>query len=320
MKTILITDTHFGTRQNSNTWLNSQINFLENQLIPYIKNNGDIRLVHLGDVFDSRSTISTMVATKVVEVFKKISGLVKEFIIIGGNHDFYSPNSDEVDTLNLLLGSLNIKIVTKNILIDKEAKHLYVPWYQWIESTQAIQDLIDTYGIIRVFTHADIIHEPVNIRCLEIYSGHIHIPGLKGGLRNLGSTYALDFADANSRRGFYVIHEDGQLVFIENEKSIKFHRLYNSDIFTVPDWDKNDYIEMYISQSNLADAFYIDEINHIIKTWKNVWLIPQTESNDLQISESQDKFEGYDIETIVSKLIPENLKDKFEQVLSVCKS
>ena len=320
MKTILITDTHFGTRQNSNTWLNSQINFLENQLIPYIKNNGDIRLVHLGDVFDSRSTISTMVATKVVEVFKKISGLVKEFIIIGGNHDFYSPNSDEVDTLNLLLGSLNIKIVTKNILIDKEAKHLYVPWYQWIESPQMIQNLIDDNGIIRVFTHADIINEPVNINCQEIYSGHIHIPELKGKLRNLGSTYALNFADANSKRGFYVICENGQLVFIENEKSIKFHRLYNSDIFTVPDWDKNDYIEMYISQSNLADAFYIDEINHIIKTWKNVWLIPQTESNDLQISESQDKFEGYDIETIVSKLIPENLKDKFEQVLSVCKS
>lgn len=314
MKTVLITDTHFGTRQNSLTWLNSQIDFLENQLIPYIESSGDIRLIHLGDVFDSRSTISTMVATKVVEVFKKISELTKEFIIIGGNHDFYSPNSDEVDTLNLLLGNLNIKIVTKNILIDKEAKHLYIPWYQWLESTQTVQNLIDTYGIIRIFTHADIINEPVNIKCREIYSGHIHIPSCKGCIRNLGSTYALNFADANSRRGFYVIHENDKLEFIENKQSIKFHRLYNSDIFTIPDWNKNDYIELYISQTNMTNPMYLSEIDCIIKRWKNVWLIPQSEQSDVI---RDHKFEGYDIESITRELIPENLKEKFESIVKI---
>ena len=317
MKTILITDTHYGTRQNSITWLNSQINFLTNQLIPYIKKQNDgVRLVHLGDVFDSRSTISTIVASKVVEVFKQLSELVDEFIIIGGNHDYYSPNSDEYDTLNLLLGNLDIKLVTKSILIDKESKHLYVPWYQWLEAAHApanLQHTIDEYGIKRVFTHADIVNEPVNIRCQEIYSGHIHIPYCKGNIRNLGSTYALNFADANSKRGFYVINND-KLEFVENIASIKFHRYYNSDIFTIPDINKNDYIELYINKSNMSSQMYLDEINHLVKNWKNVWLIPQTEVTECFDSET---FTGYDIESITKEMIPDNLKQKFEQILHI---
>lgn len=37
MKTIILSDTHFGIKQNSITWMNSQINFLYNEFIPYIK-------------------------------------------------------------------------------------------------------------------------------------------------------------------------------------------------------------------------------------------------------------------------------------------
>ena len=106
--TILITDTHFGVKQNSITWLNSQSKFIEDQLIPYInretKEGNKVKLIHLGDIFDSRSTISTYIATRVVELFEKLTNAVNDFIIIGGNHDYYSPNSDSVDSLNLLLG------------------------------------------------------------------------------------------------------------------------------------------------------------------------------------------------------------------------
>ena len=311
MKTILITDTHFGTRQNSMTWLNSQMDFIYNQLIPYIKRQDKVKLIHLGDVFDSRSTISTMVASKVVEAFKEITKYVDKFIIIGGNHDFYSPNSDEVDTLNLLLGNLDIDIITKGMKID--GYNLYVPWYQWHENPQCIQDLIDTHKIKRLFTHADIVNEPVNIYCREIYSGHIHIPYCKGNIKNLGSTYPLNFADSNAPRGFYVIHEDDKLEFIENKESIKFYRLYNEDLFTDRKWNKNDYIELYITQANLSNPKYIDRINDIVKNWKNVWIIPQVE----HINTFDEKtFEGYDIESITRDMIPDDLKNKFDKILS----
>lgn len=316
MKTILITDTHFGVRQNSLTWLESQCSFIEKQLIPYIKENKNIRLIHLGDVFDSRSSISTMVASRVVSIFKDISEIVKEFIIIGGNHDYYSPNSDSVDTINLLLGHLNIKIVTKQTMVDKESGNLYIPWYQWLEMPQMIQNLIDDNNIKRVFTHADIINEPINIRCDHIYSGHIHIPYCKGKIRNLGSTYALNFADANQPRGFYVIHEDDRFEFIENKESIKFHRLYNEDIFTKLNMSKSDYIELYINRDNMAQQSYMNKIDFITKNWKNVWIIPQVVVNE---SIDNIEFSGYDIESISRELVPENLKEKFEVIVNSCK-
>lgn len=315
MKTILITDTHFGTRQNSMTWLNSQSKFIYQQLIPYIKScEENVKLIHLGDVFDSRSTISTMIASQVVNIFKDLSEIVDEFIVIGGNHDYYSPNSDSIDTINLLFGHLNIKLVTKSIMLDGE--NIYIPWYQWIESPQMIQDLIDTNGIKNAFTHADIINEPVNIRCDHIYSGHIHIPYCKGQIRNLGSTYALNFADANQPRGFYVIHDNDKLEFIENTKSIRFHRLYNEDIFTTSHMNDSDYIELYINKDNMGTQTYIDKINFITKTWKNVWIIPQVKLDE---STSEYNFEGYDIESITRECVPENLKEKFELIVNNCK-
>ena len=55
---VLFTDTHFGVKNNSMTWLNSQLNFIYKQFIPDLqelkKQGHDITLIHLGDVFDSR--------------------------------------------------------------------------------------------------------------------------------------------------------------------------------------------------------------------------------------------------------------------------
>lgn len=312
MHTILITDTHFGVKQNSMTWLKSQCVFIEDQLIPYIKSlKGPIKLIHLGDVFDSRSTISTYVASKVVELFKKLKDLVDEFIIIGGNHDYYSPNSDKVDTLNLLLSNLNINLVTTDIKIDKDC--LYVPWYSWETD---IQPIIDKYKIKNVFTHADIVTEKVNVKNCNIYSGHIHIPYIKGNLRNLGSCYALDFSDSNAPRGFYHLFDDN-LKFIENEQSIRFWRLYNEDVFDLPNININDYIEIYVTQANLSTSLFNEKISELTKKYKNIWIIPQ-----MSILESSGdiKFEGYDVAAITNELIPTELKDKFNIILETIKN
>lgn len=311
MITILITDTHFGVKQNSITWLNSQIRFIDEQLIPFIKLEDDkIRLVHLGDVFDSRSTISTLVATKVVEKFRELSLLVDEFIIVGGNHDYYSPNSDQVDTLNLLLGSINgIKLVTKEpYIIESDA---FVPWYCWLDQEET-QRLVDKYNIKNVFTHADIVTSKFEVKGVDIYSGHIHIPYIKGCIKNLGSCYALNFTDSNTIRGFYVIR-DKNLQFIENTQSIKFYRFYNEDVFGDLFYlNQNDYIEIYVSQSNLSKENYVVRISELTKLYKNIWVIPQATINE----SSNVTFDGYDMEAIAKDLIPESLKEKFNMVLN----
>lgn len=308
IKTILFTDTHFGVKQNSLTWLNSQLDFIYKQLIPYIKSlKEDVDIICLGDVFDSRSSISTMVATKIVEAFTELRSVVNKFIIIAGNHDYYSPNSSEIDTLSLVFKNLDIKLITNGITIDGDS--IYVPWYSW--GDDIIQDVIYQRNIKRIFTHADIVNEAVKYKHVDIFSGHIHIPSLKPGLYNLGSCYSLNFADANQERGFYVIDDDN-IEFILNKESIRFWRLYNGDIFKDFNHIKNqDYIEVYVDKSNLLDINYQDRLNILNKEYKNIWVIPQTNDSIIE----NEIFEGYDMNNIISNMIPDELKDKFNKIL-----
>lgn len=322
--TILLTDTHFGVKNNSMTWLHSQMDFVYNQLIPFIKEkresmgDGDtVRIIHLGDVFDSRSSVSTMVATKVVQCFGELSKLVDKFYIIAGNHDYYSPTSNEVNTLDLMFRNLNITLVTEKILQDRN--DLLIPWYEY--GNPEIQKIIDEEGIKRIFVHADIVNEKIPYKGVEVYSGHVHIPNLDwdNGLYNLGSCYALDFGDSNNHRGFHTLTDGKNLKFHPNTQSINYWRLYDEDIFDVyvnNSIKNGDYIEVYVSESNMSVQKYVERLNDLTKLYKNIWIIPKSE----QIIAGDCKFEGYDIEKIIAHMIPEELKAKFDLVLNSLKS
>ena len=300
------------------TWLNSQLDFIYKQFIPDIqelkKQGHTVTLIHLGDVFDSRSTISTYVATKVRGAFRDLRHVVDKFHIIAGNHDYYSPNSAEVCSIDLLLHGLDINIHSQTSYLTYEGD-LYLPWYQYQE-VDAVKQLIEMGKVKRIFTHADIVTEHVPYFGIPIFSGHLHIPSIKEEINrfNLGSCFALNFADANNHRGYYIL--SGQnWKFVPNIQSIQYWRLYDEDIFDVYNSyiKDGDYIELYISQSNISHPDYIEKMNEMTKKYKNIWIIPKAE--DL-VGDQLEKFEGYDIESIVRKTIPDHLKSKFENVLN----
>lgn len=307
---VVFTDTHFGWKNNSMTWLNSQLNFIYKQFIPTIKRlskKEPVRVIHCGDVFESRSTISTYVATKVVQAFKDIRSVCNDFVIVCGNHDFYSPNSDTVNTVKLLLSDTDITIVDQTMYeVDG---HAFVPWYVW-ENGQ-----FETNAKY-IFCHADIVNGiiPVGAIGKSIFSGHIHTRMCRDskGLYNLGSCYSLTFTDANSIRGFYVI-ENEKIQFIPNTESINFYRFYNDEILNkdINTLDHNDYIEIYVTETNMLNEDYITTIKRFTERFTHLWIIPQVVVNSGSINED---FKDYDIEAIMNDMIPEDLKEFFEKV------
>lgn len=320
--TVLITDTHFGTHNNSMTWLKSQREFFEKQFIPHIKDLKEkgysIRVVHCGDVFDSRSTINTYIATAVVDIFSQICDVVDKFVIVGGNHDFYNPTDDSVDTISLIFNQLRttdcLQIITKTKSMDTWGSEtsLYVPWYEWLNQ-DGLKEWLKGQKIDKIFTHADLAREETDIKN-TIITGHIHTPFFKNNILNLGSTFALTFTDCNAKRGFYEYEDGGSLHFIENEYSIRFWRFSHKEILSIPDYIKpNDYIELYATKAMLSRKNYMDACNEWFDRFKNVTTIPQIdETGESEIDIKQ--FEGYDIEKMTERLIPEELKDKFEQI------
>jgi predicted phosphodiesterase len=306
MQRVLITDTHFGIKQNSIGWLESQMEFLDKQVIPYLKSQkGPVRFIHMGDVFDSRSSISPLIAKRVRDKFLEIRSLVEEFIIVAGNHDFYSPNSDDIDSLSLIFKDCDIRLVIKEYYHDND--DLFIPWYQY-KDTQLVESLIKQYNPKNLYTHADIFGEDYKRLNVRVFSGHIHIPFINKDekLYNIGSCYSINFADANSKRGFYVLEND-EVNMIANDVSISFHKLYNEDIFDIKG-RKSDYYEFYIDQNNLQKTRYTERISDLVKTYKNAWVIPiiqNSTSSDVELT-------TYDILSVCREMVPEHLKDKLK--------
>lgn len=317
MTKILISDTHYGVKNNSMTWFKYQVEFVYKQLIPYIESLDDeVRLYHLGDVFESRSSINPYIATRVRQMFFDLSRVCDSIYIIGGNHDYYSPVEDEhnTNTLNLILSEIEgVNLFTRGFFVEKP--DLFVPWFRY-EDTDELAKLIKEHDIKNVFCHADLTHidntHQKIFKGVNVYSGHIHTPEMRDNLHTLGSTYALTFTDCNSERGFYSL-KDGNLEFHPNEHSIRFWRFRDKDVFGY--WKKvkpDDYIELYINQKLLLVEDYIEEIKKINKQFHNVTIIPVSEE---YASEETVNFETYDIEHICKENIPKELLPKFEKVL-----
>ena len=306
---ILISDTHFGVKQNSITWLNSQLQFIHDQLIPFcIKQTEPINIYHLGDVFDSRSSINPLIATSVREAFKSLAKIVNKIVVIGGNHDYYSPSDDSINNIDIVLHEdeeFKPILVTRDFYrLDKD---LFIPWYKY-EDLEGIKNQLSTYNIERVFVHADIVmiddeHKEI-FKNVQVYSGHIHTPNHFKNLHTLGSTYALTFADCNAERGFYTL-QDKKLTFIPNKSSIKFFRFYNEEIFKSIQLNKNDYIELYINQDNLIREEYVEKVRELINTYHNCTILPKS------VKVSEDTFESvdmYNIEELCRQCIPDELQ------------
>lgn len=324
MKTVILSDTHFGIKQNSVTWMNSQIDFLYNEFIPFIKHlkeKDTVQVIHCGDMFDSRSSINPFIATNVRKAFIKISNEC-EVYVIAGNHDFYSPNEDDISALSLTLSYIpHLHIIQRSIegLLDKEQNNtecLLVPWYEF-EKYDVLKDYIESNKPKYIFCHTDLTRLSPEYKSLlkgiTVFSGHIHSPQKDKNLITLGSTYPLTFADSNSDRGFYILDNDTQeLVFVKAKNVIKFWRFYDKEIFDIDVTKvKNDYIELYVNKINLTNEEYTERISYLTSKIHNIVVVPNSE---IKKNVETVEFTNYNIEEICKANVPKNLQKKFEQI------
>lgn len=303
MNTILITDTHFGVRQNSLSWFRSQMRFIEKEFIPLVEAlDGPKRIVHLGDVFDIRGSVSTYIATEVRRLFERL-GDICPVTVIAGNHDFYSPTTDEYCALELVLSNIpGVDLVLRDIKEDEYG--VYIPWY--VQERQGISELSKEYAGKTIYTHADLVLDRPKLYTTVI-SGHIHIPLFDGFRKNLGSCFPLTFADSNSLRYVYIF--DGEMLRpVPNTRSIRFWRLYGEDA----DWGEvspEDYIEWYIDGTLLCTESFAKVLSVKRSMYKELTVVPQS----TKFSEDIDIY-NYNIETTMEQFVPEELRDLYNKV------
>lgn len=238
MNIALLADLHLGIKKQCPVFMESQLRFFREQFVPELIEQGIKTIWVLGDVFDTRQQINTLVINKAIELFRDT---LKDFDvrILVGNHDMYLTTDTAINSLKILDLLPNVIVYEKptDVIIDNK-RVLVLPW---VTDYTKVNDIItDNYDYC--FCHADIIGFDMGGRLSEtgftaqtllnkinhVYSGHYHNGVNKTYLNDksityVGSPYQLTRIDRNTVKGYRILNiETNQQTLIENNISIKF--------------------------------------------------------------------------------------------------
>lgn len=244
MKIAIISDTHFGGRNDNQVFQDYWISFYTDIFFPTLKEQGIDTIWHGGDMFDRRKFINFLSLNKWREnVLEPMNNHFKTYII-PGNHDVYYKNSNHVNSLEeLLRGYKNFHIVTEpthHMFDDKCA--LFLPWLN-------SSNYEDSMKIVRE-SKANVMLGHLELKGFEMHkgqknedgmsandfnkfdlvlSGHFHTRSTQGNINYLGAPYEMTWSDYDDPRGFHILDtETLELTFIENPYKM-FHKIYYND-------------------------------------------------------------------------------------------
>lgn len=245
-KIAVISDTHFGARNDNPIFMEHFMKFWEEVFFPYLENHGIKEIIHMGDFMDRRKFVNFQTLHQVRKKF--ISALAKRDIkmhLILGNHDIYYKNTVEVNSPNeLFYDHPNIILHDKPTLMLFDGTEAgFVPWIAK-SNYEECMDFIKSCPAKVLFGHFEISgyeavrgvehHEGMNMSVFSsyeaVYSGHFHCKQSKGNIHYLGTQYQWSFSDLNETKGFHVFDtETLTMEFIENPYRM-FHQLSYDDV------------------------------------------------------------------------------------------
>ena len=89
-KVLLITDQHFGVRNDNQYYLERYRLFYENIVLPYIDEHGITEIINLGDTFDRRKYVNFNSLDYTHDMwFKPVADRGIRMTCLVGNHDIY---------------------------------------------------------------------------------------------------------------------------------------------------------------------------------------------------------------------------------------
>ena len=327
MKVAIITDTHFGARNDSQVFSNYFAKFYENIFFPALEKRGIRTVIHMGDVVDRRKFINYKTLSQMRHhFFDACYGRYINLHVIIGNHDTFFKNTNSLNSMDCLRVHDNhqVHIYEEPREVDFDGlKCLMMPWICDENREQSFKAIQDTEAQI-LFGHLEVkgfeMHigsfsrEGVDANLFQKFdmamSGHFHHKSDNGNIYYLGNPYQITWSDYKDPRGFHIFDtETRELEFILNPLEM-FHKIYYDDdkmtLESIQNEDyskyKDCYVKVVVVKKNnpfwfdtLIDKLYKEDVGDIsvVENFDEDFLI----GDESLINEAEDTM------TILSKYV-----------------
>jgi DNA repair exonuclease SbcCD nuclease subunit len=335
MKIALITDTHWGVRNDNLAFLDYFDKFYDDTFFKELDNRGISTVLHLGDIVDRRKYISYVTLRRLKEGF--IEPCIKRGIdlhVIVGNHDVPYKNTNDINAMQELFDKANINYYSYCQQVNFDGvPHAIVPWIN-NENYGATMEFLKNTEAQVVFGHFEIagcLMDRGNMnehgmkisdfdRFDRVMSGHFHHKSTTKNIDYLGCPYELTWADYQDPKGFHIYDtETRELEFIRNPYSMFNKVFYNDEGKEMDELLSQDfeaytgtYVKVVKHQS--GNPYWFDQfMDRLIKAEPiNVQVVE--DHLNLDLDEDDDIInEAEDTVTILSKYIeqmPDNIPKK----------
>ena len=252
MKIAIITDTHFGARNDNQNFSDYFYKFYNELFFPTLEERGITTCIHMGDVMDRRKYVSYKTATdfrqKFLERFQQLS---IDLHMIIGNHDTYYKNTSEVNSMQEL-GNVGTVYTDPKVVEFDGLPIVLMPWIN-ANNYDKSMDILKTANADILMGHLEINGFAMNAgqmlcegswdrsefkRFETVFSGHFHHKNDDGHIYYLGTPYEIYWSDYNDPKGFHIFDtETRELERILNPYTI-YEKIYYDD--SQQDYSKHD--------------------------------------------------------------------------------
>ena len=343
MKVALVTDTHWGARNDSKVFAKYFSKFWKETFFPYIDKHNIDHIIHLGDIVDRRKYINYVTADNLkTDFINPLKQRKIKFWCIIGNHDIYYRNSLEINALDQLYGvDKNINLISKpkEITIDG-CKLLLMPWIcqnNWNDSWEAIkksksQIMMGHLELNGFEMHKGAVCETgLDLQEFSkfdmVLSGHFHHRSSSDNIYYLGAPYEITWSDYQDPKGFHIFDtQTRELEFIENPFNMFYKFMYNDSDMKIEDLDdidlstyENTYMKVIIQNKTNPYLFdlFVDRLTkvgvHNLQIIEDLFNLDIGNESDIidEAKSTMEMLETY-VEQIDTKVSKKKLKGLFQ--------
>ena len=287
MKILLITDQHFGVRNDNPHFLEHYKKFYGKVVLPFIDAYNIDTVICLGDTFDKRRSINFMSLDAAKQMwFDPLRDRNIRMHMLVGNHDIYYKNTLRVNAPSELLGEYeNISVYTEpTTTVFDNLPVLFLPWICDENREESLRAITESSAPVAM-GHLElngfeahpghVMHNGMDSSMVgkfkKVFSGHYHMKSNRDNIYYLGNPYQLYWNDYGCKRGFHVFDTETLKTTFYRNPFDTFHKLYYNGGVSVPDdrdlkgtfvklivEDKGDYAKLDYQVKRLQDLGLAD--------------------------------------------------------------